>query len=63
MDLLLTDQKIWITNAIADVFLIWAFDKDKNVHGFLVDKNSKVSAQKKLKNLVLNYWRKNIFKT
>ena len=33
--------KNWITNApIADVFVIWALDKEKKVHGFIVDKTS-----------------------
>ena len=43
-------SKNWITNApIADVFLIWAFDKQKNVHGFLVDKNTKGLTTEKIK--------------
>ena len=34
--------KNWITNApIADVFIIWALNKEKKVHGFIVDKKSK----------------------
>jgi len=38
----LNGSKNWITNApIADVFIIWAYDKDKNVHGFIVDKELK----------------------
>ena len=33
--------KNWITNApIADVFIIWALDKEKKVHGFIIDKKS-----------------------
>jgi len=36
---ILNGSKDWITNApIADVFIIWAFDKNKNVHGFIIDK-------------------------
>ena len=47
---IINGSKNWITNApIADVFLIWAFDKDKNVHGFLVDKNSKGLSTEKIK--------------
>ncbi len=43
-------SKNWITNApIADVFLIWAFDKQKNVHGFLVDKDTKGLTTEKIK--------------
>ena len=39
---IINGSKNWITNApIADVFLIWAFDKEKKVHGFLVDKGTK----------------------
>jgi glutaryl-CoA dehydrogenase len=35
----LNGSKNWITNApIADVFIIWAYDKNKNVHGFILDK-------------------------
>ena len=38
----LNGSKNWITNApIADVFIIWAYDKEKNVHGFIVDKEVK----------------------
>jgi glutaryl-CoA dehydrogenase len=30
--------KNWITNApIADVFVIWALNKEKKVHGFIID--------------------------
>ena len=33
--------KNWITNApIADVFIIWALNKEKKVHGFIVDRKS-----------------------
>ena len=33
--------KNWITNApIADVFIIWALNKEKKVHGFIIDKKS-----------------------
>ena len=38
---LINGTKNWITNApIADVFIIWALDKDKKVQGFIVDKKS-----------------------
>jgi len=38
---ILNGTKNWITNApIADVFLIWALNKEKKVHGFIVDKKS-----------------------
>lgn len=34
--------KNWITNApIADVFIIWALNKEKKIHGFIIDKQSK----------------------
>ena len=39
---ILNGSKNWITNApIADVFIIWAYDKNKNVHGFILDKKLK----------------------
>ena len=39
---IINGSKNWITNApIADVFIIWAFNKEKKVHGFIVDKNTK----------------------
>ena len=39
---IINGNKNWITNApIADVFIIWALDNKKNIHGFIVDKNSK----------------------
>ena len=38
---IINGSKNWITNApIADVFIIWALDKEKKVQGFIVDKNS-----------------------
>ncbi len=47
---LINGSKNWITNApIADVFLIWAFDNQKNVHGFLIDKNTKGLTTEKIK--------------
>ena len=47
---IINGSKNWITNApIADVFLIWAFDKEKNVHGFLIDKNTKGLTTEKIK--------------
>jgi len=39
---IINGSKNWITNApIADVFIIWALNKEKNVYGFIVDKNLK----------------------
>ncbi len=39
---IINGSKNWITNApIADVFLIWAFSKEKKVHGFIIDRNTK----------------------
>ena len=39
---LINGTKNWITNApIADVFIIWALDKEKKVHGFILDKKTK----------------------
>jgi|TARA_B100002003_G_scaffold212519_1_gene209721 glutaryl-CoA dehydrogenase len=33
--------KNWITNAhIADVFIVWALNKEKKIHGFIVDRKS-----------------------
>ena len=47
---IINGSKNWITNApIADVFLIWAFDKEKKVHGFLIDKNTKGLTTEKIK--------------
>ena len=38
---IINGSKNWITNApIADVFIIWALNKEKKVHGFIVDRNS-----------------------
>ncbi len=37
----LSGTKNWITNApIADIFIIWALKDKKNIHGFIVEKNS-----------------------
>jgi len=39
---LINGTKNWITNApLADVFIIWALDKEKKVHGFILDKKTK----------------------
>jgi len=39
---LINGTKNWITNApIADIFIIWALNKEKKVHGFIVDRKSK----------------------
>jgi glutaryl-CoA dehydrogenase len=47
---IINGSKNWITNApIADVFLIWAFDKEKKVHGFLIDKDTKGLTTEKIK--------------
>ena len=46
---IINGSKNWITNApIADVFLIWAFDKEKKVHGFIVDKGTKGLTSEKI---------------
>ena len=38
---IINGSKNWITNApIADVFIIWALDKEKKVHGFIVNRKS-----------------------
>ena len=38
---ILNGTKNWITNApIADVFVIWALNKEKKVHGFIIDRKS-----------------------
>ena len=38
---IINGSKNWITNApIADVFIIWALDKEKNIQGFIVDRES-----------------------
>ena len=39
---LINGIKNWITNApIADIFIIWALDKNKKVQGFIVDRKSR----------------------
>ena len=39
---IINGNKNWITNApIADIFIIWALNDKKNIHGFIVDKNTK----------------------
>ena len=39
---ILNGTKNWITNApIADIFIIWALNKEKKVHAFIIDKNTK----------------------
>ena len=38
---IINGSKNWITNApIADVFIIWALNKEKKIHGFIVDRQS-----------------------
>ena len=38
---IINGTKNWITNAhIADVFIIWAVNKEKKIHGFIIDKKS-----------------------
>ncbi len=38
---ILNGTKNWITNApIADIFIIWAIDKEKNIQGFIIEKNT-----------------------
>jgi len=47
---IINGSKNWITNApIADVYLIWAYSKDKTVHCFLIDKNTKGLKSEKIK--------------
>jgi glutaryl-CoA dehydrogenase len=37
---ILNGSKNWITNSpIADIFIIWAKDQNKEVRGFILDKN------------------------
>ena len=39
---ILSGTKNWITNApIADIFIIWALNKNKEIRGFILDKNTK----------------------
>jgi len=39
---IISGTKNWITNApIADIFIIWALNKEKKVHGFIIDRKSK----------------------
>jgi len=41
-EFILNGSKNWITNApIADVFIIWALNNNKEVKGFILDKNTK----------------------
>ncbi len=38
---IINGSKNWITNApIADMFIIWALNKEKKIHGFIVDRQS-----------------------
>jgi glutaryl-CoA dehydrogenase len=38
---ILNGSKNWITNApIADIFIIWALDDQKNIQGFIIEKNT-----------------------
>jgi len=38
---ILNGTKNWITNApIADIFIIWAIDNEKNIQGFVIEKNT-----------------------
>ena len=38
---IINGTKNWITNApIADIFIIWALDKKKNIKGFIIEKNT-----------------------
>ena len=38
---ILNGTKNWITNApIADIFIIWALDDQKNIQGFIIEKNT-----------------------
>ena len=47
---IINGSKNWITSApIADVYLIWAYSKDKTVHCFLIDKNTKGLTSEKIK--------------
>ena len=48
---ILNGSKNWITNApIADVFIIWALNKKKEVSGFILDKNTKGLSTSYIKN-------------
>jgi len=48
---ILNGSKNWITNApIADVFIIWAINKKKEVSGFILDKNTKGLSTSYIKN-------------
>ena len=41
-EFILNGSKSWITNApIADVFIIWALNENKEINGFILDKNTK----------------------
>ena len=43
--------KNWITNApIADVFIIWALNKNKEINGFIIEKNTKGLSTSIIKN-------------
>ena len=38
---IINGTKTWITNApIADIFIIWALNEEKKVHGFIIEKNT-----------------------
>ena len=48
---ILNGSKNWITNApIADVFIIWAIDTNKNVKGFIIEKNTEGLSTSLIKN-------------
>ena len=39
---IINGNKNWITNSpIADIFIIWALNENNEIHGFIVDKNTK----------------------
>ena len=48
---ILNGSKNWITNApIADVFIVWAIDTNKNVKGFIIEKNTEGLSTSLIKN-------------
>ena len=48
---IINGTKSWITNApIADIFIIWALNDKKEIHGFIIEKNTKGLSTSTIKN-------------
>ena len=50
-DYILNGTKTWISNSpIADVFVVWAYDQDKILRGFILEKGTKGLSAPKIMN-------------